>query len=81
MHEKDTLPLKAAKHTAEARAMVARQGERVARLRASGCCTLGAEEMLYWFQRSLVIFEQQERQLRALADDDQRYRLIASSAR
>jgi hypothetical protein len=66
MHEKDTLLLKAAKHTAEARAMVARQGERVARLRASGCCTLGAEEMLYLFQRNLVIFEQQERQLRPL---------------
>jgi hypothetical protein len=66
MHEKDTLLAKAAKHTAEARATVARQREWVARLRASGCCTLGTEEMLYLFQRSLVIFEQQERQLRAL---------------
>ena len=67
--ERDGLLAKASKHAAEARARVARQHERVARLRASGCCTLGAEDMLQLFSRNLAIHEQQERQLRA----DQRY--------
>jgi hypothetical protein len=37
---------RAAQHVVEAKNIVARQHERISRLRASGCSTLGAEEML-----------------------------------
>jgi hypothetical protein len=49
----------AVRHVAEGRQLVARQQERVARLREVGAPTLDAEQTLRVFESSLAIFEDQ----------------------
>ena len=51
-------------HVAEERRIVGRQRELIARLRAAGASTSGAEETLKAFQANLAIFEERERDLR-----------------
>lgn len=55
----------AIRHVAEARRIVARQEERVARLAAAGCSTLDAEQTLDVFASTLRILKDHERMLRA----------------
>jgi hypothetical protein len=54
----------AARHVAEGRIIVARQRDRIARLRALGCLTLDHEQMLRTFESTLKIFLDHERTLR-----------------
>jgi hypothetical protein len=54
----------AARHVAEGRIIVARQRERIARLRALGCWTLDHEQTLRTFESTLEIFLDHERTLR-----------------
>jgi hypothetical protein len=49
------------RHVAGERRIIARQRELIARLRAAGASTLGAEEMLKVFESELAIFEERER--------------------
>jgi hypothetical protein len=58
------LLLFAARHVAEGRRIVARQRERIARLKAAGASTLDAEQTLKVFETSLVLFEEHETHLR-----------------
>jgi hypothetical protein len=52
------------RHVAEERRIVGRQRELIARLRAAGASTSGAEETLKAFEANLAIFEERERDLR-----------------
>jgi hypothetical protein len=52
------------RHVAEERRIVGRQRELIARLRAAGASTSGAEEVLKAFEANLAIFEERERDLR-----------------
>jgi hypothetical protein len=54
----------AARHVGEGRIIVARQRERIARLRALGCSTLDHEQTLRIFESTLEIFLDHERTLR-----------------
>jgi hypothetical protein len=68
MPEIETELAAAARHVAEGRLIVARQRERIARLRAQGSCTGDYERTLDIFVNSLQIFEDHERELRAAAE-------------
>jgi hypothetical protein len=54
----------AARHVAEGRQIVAKQRERVARLKAVGASTFDHEHTLRIFESTLLIFEEHERSLR-----------------
>jgi hypothetical protein len=54
----------AARHVAEGRIIVARQRDRIARLKALGCSTLDHEQTLRIFQSTLEIFLDHQRTLR-----------------
>ena len=58
----------AARHVAEGRIIVARQRERIARLRALGSCIRDHEFTLGIFVSTLEILEEHERILRASAE-------------
>ena len=62
-YEESQLAL-AARHVAEGRAIVARQRERIARLKTLRCSTLDHEQTLRIFESSLEIFLDHERSLR-----------------
>jgi hypothetical protein len=62
-HEESDLAL-AARHVAEGRRIVARQRERIARLRALGCSTLDHEQTLRIFESTLEIFLDHEQTIR-----------------
>lgn len=54
----------AARHVAAGRRIVARQRERIARLRMAGHPTLDHEQTLRIFESTLRIFEDHEREIR-----------------
>ena len=54
----------AARHVAEGRVIVARQRERIAKLKRLGCSTLDHEHTLQVFLDTLAILEDHERQLK-----------------
>jgi hypothetical protein len=58
----------AARHVAQGRMIVARQRERIARLKAQGLSTLDHEQTLDVFVSTLQILEQHERALRSSAE-------------
>lgn len=53
----------AARHVAQGRAIVARQRERIARLKAKGACTASYERTLELFVATLEILEEHEHTL------------------
>jgi hypothetical protein len=66
----DESPLvKAVRHVAEGRRIVARQQALIERLRALGHSTLRAEGTLALFLRSLAIFEDDERRIRLRGEE------------
>jgi hypothetical protein len=55
----------ASRHVAEARRIVGRQRERIAKLKAAGHSTLDHEQTLQVFESTLRIFEDHERQIKS----------------
>lgn len=71
----------AARHAAQARAIVARQEELIVRLAANGCSTADAKRTLQLFLDSLKIFEEHESRLRAELTTDRNLRTMLQTGR